>query len=362
MMVEVPFAFEVDVIPKGKRKPITKHLMSSVTVDVAAATDAEAPVVLRWHRPGERATERANPPIDYRRFGDAVYVPIFRTHAREPDRPVGFDEMVETAQHGYRSASNPLFAGEEYGRDRSDGRETDYPGAVFRNSKEEQVAASIRGIAAGLVSVDGIIFRQAGDEEPIYELHPFDWYDREHHVQRNSCYVKTTTLGHVPVEMRDIRKHYRVDQVAEVLGAAEAQGAVIEGWDPERPDTFVEAISEYVEVFDATALRYRPDQGPQLLKFAKQQLSRDKEDVAEASRAQMLAYADLRDAIREEAPASVVCDRLEAYAAVLAPKHADDGWWARHLAERKADIAHEIETFRLAPLPEPTIPSGAPRP
>ncbi len=30
--------------------------------------------------------------------------------------------------------------------------------------------------------------------------------------------------------------------------------------------------------------------------------------------------------------------------------------------ERKADIAHEIETFRLAPLPEPAIPSGAPRP
>ncbi len=43
MMVEVPFAFEVDVIPKGKRRPITKHLMSSVTVDVAVATDARRP-------------------------------------------------------------------------------------------------------------------------------------------------------------------------------------------------------------------------------------------------------------------------------------------------------------------------------
>ncbi len=362
MMVEVPFAYEADVIPKGKRKPITKYLMSSVMVDVAVATDAEAPVVLRWHRPGERATERANPSIDYRRFGDALYVPIFQTHAREPDRPVGFDEMVETAQHGYRSASNPLFAGEEYGRYRSDGREADYPGATFRNSKESEVAAAVRENAAGLVCVDGTMFRRAGDEEPIYELHSFGWYDQEQGVQRNSCYVKTTTLGHIPVEMRDIRKHFRVDQVAEVLGAAEAQGAGIEGWDPELPATFVDAISEYVEVFDATALRYRPDQGPQLLKFAKQQLSRDKKDVAEASRAQMLAYADLRDAIREDAPASVVCDRLEACAAVLVPKYADDDWWIRHLEERKADIAHEIETFRLAPLPEPAIPSGAPRP
>lgn len=362
MMVEVPFAYEVDVIPKGKRKPITKYLMSSVMVDVAAATDAEAPVVLRWHRPGERATERANPPIDYRRFGDALYVPIFQTHAREPDRPVGFDEMVETAQHGYCSASNPLFAGVEYGRYRSDGREADYPGATFRNSKESEVAAAVRENAAGLVCIDGTMFRRAGDEEPIYELHPFGWYDREQGVQRNSCYVNTRTLSHFPPETRDIRKHFRVDQLPELLSAAEAAGAGIEGWDPERPETFAAAVSQYVEVFDATALRYRPDQGPQLLKFAKQQLSRDKEDVAEASRAQMLAYADLRDAIREDAPASVVCDRLEAYAAVLVPKYADDDWWFRHLEERKADIAHEIETFRLAPLPEPAIPSGAPRP
>ena len=46
MMVEVPFAYEADVIPKGKRKPITKYLMSSVMVDVAVATDAEAKRVL----------------------------------------------------------------------------------------------------------------------------------------------------------------------------------------------------------------------------------------------------------------------------------------------------------------------------
>jgi hypothetical protein len=362
MMVEVAFAYEVDVVPKGKRKPIPMHLMSSVVVDVAMATDAEAPVALRWHRPGERATERANPPIDYRRFGDALYVPIFSTSANDPDRPVGFDDMVKTAQHGYRCASNPLFAGEEFGYRRSDGREADYPGAAFRNSKEEQVAATIRGIAAGLVCVDGALFRRAEDEEPIYELHTFGWYDHEQGRQRNSCYVKTTTLGRIPVEMRDIRKHFRVDQVAEVLSAAEAEGARIEGWDPERPETFLDAISEYVEVFHEAALAYRPDQSLQLLKFAKQTLSRDKEDIAEASRTQMLAYADLRDALREEAPASKVCDLLEAYAAVLVPKYADDDFWVRHLEERKADIAMEIETFRLAPLPEPTIPAGAPRP
>lgn len=362
MMVEVAFAYEVDVVPKGKRKPIPMHLMSSVVVDVATATDAEAPVALRWHRPGERATERANPPIDYRRFGDALFVPIFSISANEPDRPVGFDEMAKTAQHGYRCASNPLFAGEEFGYRRSEGREADYPGAAFRNSKESQVAATIREVATGLVCVDGAMFRRAGDEEPIYELHPFSWPDREQGVRRSSCYVKTTTLGCIPVEMRDIRKHFRVDQVAEVLSAAEADGARIEGWDPERPETFIDAISEYVEVFDETALAYRPDQSLQLLKFAKQTLSRDKEDVAEASRAQMLAYADLRDALREEMPASVVCDRLEAYAAVLVPKYAADDFWVRHLEERKADIATEIETFRLAPLPEPVAPSGAPRP
>ena len=364
MILEVPFAYAVDVVPKGKRKPIGMSLMSSVMVDVAVVAGGDAPVVLRWHRPGEVGEGEANPPIEYRRVGDDVlFVPVFATHAREPDRPVGLDEMIESAKHGLPGRTNPLFAGEEFGYHRPNGREADFPGAAFSSSKEAEVAAEIRANAADLVVVDGAVFRRAKDAEPVYELHHFNWYDRAAGEHRHSCYVKTRTIGSIPETERDVRKHFRADQISEVLSAAEAGGADIEGWDPDLPETYLRAIQERVEILDATALAYRPDQGPQLLAFAAAQVSRDKDEIAEAPREQMLAYADLRDGLKAGAGADAVCGLLEAYAASMQPRSGNDEFWRRVVADRKADIAEEIATYRLAPLPEPSVAiSGGPRP
>lgn len=364
MILEVPFAYSVDVIPKGKRKPIEMTLMSSVMVDVAIVAGGDAPVVLRWHRPGEVGEGDVNPPIDYRRSGDdGLLVPVFATHAREPDRPVGLDEMIESAAHGRAGRTNPLFAGEEFGYHKANGREADFPGAAFSNSKEAEVAAEIRALAAGLVVVDGAVFHRVRDAEPVYELHHFDWYDRGAGEHRHSCYVKTRTIGSIPEAQRDVRKHFRADQISEVLSAAQAGGADIEGWDPDLPETYARAIQERVEILDATALAYRPDQGPQLLAFAAGQVSRDKDEIAEAPREQMLAYADLRDGLRSGLAADAVCGLLEAYAATMQPRRGNDEFWTRVVADRQADIAEEVATFRLAPLPEPVAGvAGGPRP
>lgn len=362
MIVTVPFAYSVDVVPKGKRKPIDMTLMSSVVVDIAVVTAEDAPVVLRWHRPGDVGSDDANPPIDYRRVGDdAFFVPIFDTHAREPDRQIGLDEMIGNAGDGRCHRANPLFAGEDYSYHKARGVADDFPGAAFSNSKEDEVAAEIRAKAADLVSVDGLIFRRARDAEPVYELHPFGWYDRAAGEHRHSCYVKTKRIGSIPEAERDVRKHFRVDQLSEVLGAAEAEGVDIAGWDPDRPDTFRRAIQEHVEVLDPTALVYRPDQGPQLLAFAQGQIVRDKDEIADAPREQMMAYADLRDALKAELAADGICGLLEAYAAAMRPRYDDDEFWTRVVTDRQADIAEEVATFRLAPLPEPVV-AGGPRP
>lgn len=362
MIVEVPYAYSVDVVPKGKRKPIEMDLMSSVAVEVSIVPGEEAPVVLRWHRSG-RSGDDANPPIDYRRVGDALFVPVFESHAREPDRQVGLDEMIQNVGDGRAYASNPLFAGEEFGFGEKRAVAADFPGAAFSNSKEDAVAAAIRRRAADLVSIDGAVFIRAENAEPIYELQHHHWYDRGAGVERSSCYVNTRELGSIEPAERDLRKHFRVDQLAEVLSAAEAGGASIEGWDTDRPETFRRALKEHVEVVDPTALVYRPDQGPQLLAFAKGQVLRDKDEIADAPREQMMAYADLRDALKADLAADGVCSLLEAYAAVMRPKRDGDDFWERIVAERQADIAEEIATFRLAPLPEPALASpGGPRP
>lgn len=359
MIVDVPFHYAAVVTPKGKRKPVEVHLASSVVVDVAGTTAGEAPVVLRWHRKA-RGDSEGNPPIEYRRSGDALFTPVFISHAREPDKPGRFDEMVEAVREGVSGHDNPLFAGECSGfRRRPEDPRTaeDLPGAVFHSTQEEAVAAEIRALAADLLVVDGFVFRRARDAEPIYELRPYSWYDHAQGRQVGGCYVNTRTLGAVAPEERDVRRHFRVDQIAEVLSAAEAHGATDDGWDHDVPETYARVVSEPVEILDPSVLAYRPDQGPALLKYAAGIVQFDKSDIADAPRGQMLAYADLRDALGQGAPAGDVCDLLGAYAAALAPKREEDGFWLQHAAERRAEIAAEIETYRLAPLPEAPAPA-----
>lgn len=358
MIVEVPFVYAASVTPKGKRKRIDVHLTSSVVVDVVGTTAEEAPVALRWHRPTQDVTE-GQPPIEYRRRGDDLFTPVFHTCAREPDRPVSFDAMVEAVREGWRGRDNPLFAGVEHGfHRRPDDPRTvqDLPGAVFHSTQEQEIAAAIRNLAADLLVVGDQVFRRARDAEPIYELHPYSWYDPAQGRKVSGCYVDTKTLGSIAPEARDVRRHFRVDQIPEVLSAAEAQGAVDDGWDYDNPGTYAQVISEPVEILDPSALAYRPDQGPILLKFAAGIVQFDKDEIAEATRGQMLAYADLRDALREGATSGKVCDLLEAYAAALTPKREDDEFWLRHVAERRAEIEDEIATYRLAPFVSPSEP------
>jgi hypothetical protein len=359
MIVEVPFHYAAVVVPKGKRKAVEVHLASSVAVDVAGATAEEAPVVLRWHRRTKGDAE-GHPPIDYRRSGDSLFTPVFLSHAREPDKPCRFDEMLEAVREGGSGQDNPLFAGECSGFHRrpEDPRTAeDLPGAVFRSTQEQAAAAEIRALAADLLVVDGLLFRRARNAEPIYELHPFSWYDRVQGRQVRSCYVNTKTLGATAPAERDVRTHFRVDQIAEVLSAAESHGATDDGWDHDDPATYARVISEPVEILDPSALVYRPDQAPALLRFADGIVKYDKDAIAEATRGQMLAYADLRDALKEGACADRVCDLLEAYAAALTPKRENDEFWFQHVADRRAEIAAEIETYRLAPLPETPAPA-----
>lgn len=359
MMVEVPFHYAAVVVPKGKRKAVEVHLESSVAVDVAGTTAEEAPVVLRWHRRTKGDAE-GHPPIDYRRSGDSLFTPVFLSHAREPDRPGRFDEMVEAVREGVTGRDNPLFAGECSGfRRRPEDPRTveDLPGAVFRSTQEQAVAAEIRSLAADLLVVDGFLFRRARNAEPVYELRPYSWYDRAQGRQVSGCYVDTKTLGSIDPAERDVRRHFRVDQIAEVLSAAEAHGAIDDGWDHDVPGTYARVISEPVEILDPSALVYRPDQAPALLRFADGIVKYDKDAIAEATRGQMLAYADLRDALKEGACAARVCDLLEAYAAALTPKRENDEFWFQHVADRRAEIAAEIETYRLAPLPETPAPA-----
>ena len=348
-MFEIPFAYTAQTVAAGKRKLVPTILMSSVMVDVPEASAEEAPLVLRWHRYNWGREDRHHPPYDYRLHGGDLFTPVYFEYSGRPDHHVGLSEAMDAAAEGYRGKMNPLAAGEEFFRIPVDARRRaqDLEGVMaIRSSNEDEIAARIRAKAADLVAVEGLLFRKAGDAEPIYDL------SRGH--------LKTVTLGSVKPEHRDVRTHFRVDQISEVLDlltALEREEDASE-IDLDDPETYRDRFHEFVEVFDPGVLRYRPDQGPKFLAYAAGLVEGEKSRIAEAPVATMVAYAAVRDAVKAGAAAPEVCTLLENYAVVLLAEAGDDDPHWRH-----PQIVSETMTYRMSPIheKEPAFAAG-PRP
>lgn len=337
-MFEIPFGYEAMTVATGKRKPVRTTLMSSVMVEVPSVSAEEAPLVLRWHR-YSWGREDAHPPYDYRKHDDGLFLPVFYEYSGRPDHHVSLDEAIAAAGEGYRGKKNPLFSGEEFFRipEEARRRARDVEGVLaIRSSNEDEIAARIRAKAADLVAVDGLLFRRAQDAEPIYDL--------------SNGYLVTRQLGSVKPEQRDIRTHFRVDQVPEVLDMLAALGDDEEGApeiDLDDPATYRGRFREFVEVFDPGVLRYRPDQGPKLLAYAASFVEGEKSRIAEAPVATMVAYAAVRDAVNAGAAAPEVCSLLETYADILAAEAGDgDPYW------RHGQIVSETTAYRMSPIHE----------
>lgn len=349
-MFEIPFAYTAQTVAAGKRKLVPTTLLSSVMVDVASVSADEAPLVLRWHRYNWGREDQAHPPFDYRRHDGDLWLPVYYEYSGRPDHHVGLSEAIDAAAQGYRGKKNPLGAGEEFFRIPEDARRRaqDVEGVMaIRSSNEDEIAARIRAKAADLVAVDGLLFRRAQDAEPIYDL--------------SNGYLVTRQLGSVKPEMRDVRTHFRVDQIPEVLELLTTLDGDDEGApeiDVDDPATYRGRFREFVEVFDAGVLRYRPDQGPKLLAYAASFVEGEKSRIADAPVAAMVAYAAVRDAVKAGASAAVVCDQLEIYADVLAAEVGDgDPYW------RHGQIVSETAAYRMSPIheEEPAFAAG-PRP
>ncbi|GJD87697.1 hypothetical protein BHAOGJBA_1202 [Methylobacterium hispanicum] len=349
-MFEVPFAYTAQTVALGKRKLVPTTLMSSVMVEVASVSAEEAPLVLRWHRYNWGREDELQPPFDYRLHGGDLFLPVYYEYSGRPDHHVDLSEAVAAAGQGYRGKFNPLAAGEEFHRIPADARRRarDVDGIMtIRSSDEDEIAARIRGKAADLIAVDGLLFRRTQDAEPIYDL--------------SNGHLKTVKLGSVKPDHRDVRTHFRVDQipeVLEVLGAFEGQDEGSAEIDLDDPATYRGRFREFVEVFDAGVLRYQPDQGPKLLAYAASLVAREKDGIADAPVATMVAYAAVRDAVKAGVAADEICSLLEHYAEVLAAGAAADGpHW------RQRQIVAETTTYRMSPINErePAADAG-PRP
>jgi hypothetical protein len=352
-MFEIPFLYQAKIVPQGKRKPLDRTFASSVMVEIPSVAADEAPLVLRWHRERWDRNGWHHPPHDYRQYeGADLFKPVFYEYSGRPDHHVTLEEAVAAAADGYRGRMNPLFAGSEAHRLQSEPRMRleDLVGAAVRSSEEGEVAATVRALASDLVAVNGLLFRRAEGGEPIYDL--------------SRGFVDVKELGRTKPEDRDIRTHFRADQIAEVLEFRRlvdpedfAQGAEI---DLDDPATYRMHLSQFIEVFDTSCLRYRADQGPKLLDYAKKVVAYARKEIGDGPVEAMIAYAALRDGMKAEAGAPEICGLLEAYAETLPDR---DGIHAYFGGGDRDQILRETEIYRMSPTPDDQRPAlEGPRP
>jgi hypothetical protein len=356
-IVEVPFSFQVEGAPKGKRKIEKYSFAGKVVVQVAAPSGEEAPVVLRRHNPeGEDRHGRLPPigPLDLRLHDGRLFEPVIVHYGGDPGRPLAVDEMLGAVRNGIGGGDNPLYDGTAGLFRKSPLAEDDATRRTMKidRSEEEEATAEIVRKAQDLILVDGVVYRHRPGLEPIYEIQPdADWHEGEVRLIGTVATRAAADFAGKPEEI-DVRRHFRVDQLSEALLACAAANQLFTDWDDEDPRTFAKVLPGWVEVLDPTVLAFRPDQGPKLLKTAHELVANHGLGLAEKPVGFMIAYAGLRDALQANATAADAAALMREFALQLGRVEGPD-------SGRVRNIVGDVETFELAPTVEP---ASAPTP
>lgn len=345
-LVEVPFSYKVSGAPQGRRKVQDFSFVGRMAVQVAAPTDAEAPVVLRRHR-GMPGAPASSPPRDYRYFDGRLFVSLL-VGQDDAGVPLTAGEMLEAIRVGTGCGRNPLYDGTESLFRRAPLQEGDELRRTMKvdRSWEGEVAAEIARRAQDLILVDGIVYRHSPGIEPIYEIVPDATWDQDAGVLLTGT-VKTVPVARYadePSEI-DVRRHFRVDQLPEALLACSAANDRFRDWDADDPASFVDVLGEFVEVLDPSVLAFRPSQGPRLLKFARALVEDHAAYLAQQPVGVMVAYAGLRDALNLQAEAAQVAPLVRAFADEMDRAPGRD-------AIKVSRILGEVDAFELAPEDE----------
>jgi hypothetical protein len=350
-IVEVPYSFKVEGAPKGKRKIEKYAFAGKVTVQIAAPSGEEAPVVLRRHNPNARDRDgrrSADGPQDLRLHEGRLFEPFIVHFGNMPGRPLAVDEMLGAVRIGVGGGNNPLYDGTESLFRKAPLAEDDEVRRTMKidRSWEEETTAEIVRNAHDLILVDGVVYQHRPGLEPIYEIKPdADWHEGQVRLT-GTVLTKAVSDFAGKLDEIDVRRHFRVDQLSEALMACSAANELFTDWDDEDPRTFAKVLPGWVEVVDPTVLAFRPDQGPKLLKTAHKLVADHGEGLAERPVGFMVAYAGLRDALHENASPATAAPLMREFAVQLGRFKGPDANEVRH-------IFGEVETFELAPTVEP---------
>lgn len=301
MLFEVAFRYSADIRRPRKRSDETVSALASMTVDIPEISRSECPLVMTMKAPDARSDKDVWVDViahDGKLFRPAVY----HVASGAPDEIMTLEALrgfIASGQAIYHdtgiNGANCFWELDEYHR-----RDTvDLGGGGIKtivSTNRDECEASIAHRASRYIIVDGQPLIQTA--EPIIKLE----YSRMRRDGALMPWFRVEMLSENPPD-----NVYRADRAEELL------------------DRFYEHVPETIaqrsEVLEDVPKIYRPD----LLTFDDESLAfrrvttRAVENVShrlkDASRAHLIAYADLRDLIAAGAPLDDLEEPLERYIA-----------------------------------------------
>lgn len=345
MRIQVAFEAYASAKLPGQRKFHDVRLPCTTWVEVA---DAPAePAVLRMTRRAERS-------LEFRRHGDGLIRPFEMAHgspAKKAGPVMQSARLAEIALTG-SGPFNPFIVG--IGLRSWSGNGPDYwerrplldadqaSFAAIERSDEDACRALVARNAAGLLCVDGEIWRKSA--EPLYEVGHLTAEDYQ--AGRMTAWAAIDDVGST---IKEIGRHYRVDDLIDVLSAVLPGGE----WDADAPATYSDRFQNIVEVLDPSVLRHAYDQLPAMVRSLRGTVQSVGRELAALPSPAIVEWTRVRDLLLDSPSGRDLAEGASRLADALA---------AAGAAETAGSIRAAVDLWRLSPVAEPELPASGPIP
>lgn len=340
MRIEVAFEAYASAKLPGQRKFHDVRLPCTTWIELEEVPTG--PAVLRMTRPDGSL-------LEFRSHAGGLIRPLEMAHgsrARKGGPPMQASRLVEIASTA-DGPFNPFVVdlgqrswndnGPNYWerRPRIDADQASY--ATVERSDVAACRAVVARNAAKLACVEGAIWLRSA--EPLYVVGHRTYEDAM--AGHSTAWVEIDDSGSA---IKDIGKHFRVDDLVDVLSAILPCG----NWDPEDPTTFADRFHNIVEVLDPTVLRHRYDQFPAMERDIRRTVRSVGQDLSDLPTPAIVEWTQVRDLLLSRPSGQALADAACRLAEALAAAGVGDN----------ADLLREAaELWRLSPVAEPEQPA-----
>lgn len=261
MKIKLPFIYWAEAVVGRKRNADTQNYLGVVEAEIPEITPDMAPVAVAWD-----SSNTANRPHQVRTFDDGFIVPaakLQRDANRFPaEMLTDISKLDEDAARGisvmlgHRLAEQAWHDMAKYTGPKASGVPQTKDIKTLVSSNEDAARAAAEEVAAGLVSIDGILFRRV--QEPVIAVSNHLWRG----TPRVSVSIHTGSRRFgAPIDLDEAihagdplnTKFFPLTDMDRALEAAHSYGNPVDVQIDGEPNVIIPAVFAFDPEFDAAA-------------------------------------------------------------------------------------------------------------